>query len=289
MRRLCTLVTLSLLLPCVTQAVTFNFLTHPSLVGQGAGPDRTWDTADDEDWSALGMNPHGAITYFEFSNPAEFGVVGPDPAVIGFATGSFTIESAAGDQVIYGANHFTSLASDFTYNTISDRASQTATATNLPGQNVLHPGVSQLGISPPPFQIYSGVSRYGDPVLGPTFVSSILGSYLLAGQDPFATFDGVFGDPVTEAFLVDAWNYLLPMLPAGWTFAGAEFQDFHLDGLPGVVAGRLTTAFYSTDDAALPIFFQQSDVPEPVTLGLLVGGLGVLALRRKSAPRMRAC
>lgn len=281
MLRLSFFVILFALSPLAARAVTFNFLTHADLIGRGAGPDLTWGTADDEDWSSLGMNPDGAITYYEFNDPAEFGLGSPDAAVIGYSTGSFTISSAAGDQVIYGANNFTSLTSDFTYNLISDRVSQTPIATNLPGQNELRPGLNQWNLLAPPFQLYTSVSSFGDPGGGPGFLATALGSYMLAGQDPALVFSGLF-DPATEMFLIAAWNFLLPLLPTGWTLAGAEFQDFALDGLPGILDGRLTTAFYSTEQAAIPIEFNQgTDVPEPGTFALAACALGTVALRRR--------
>jgi hypothetical protein len=92
-------------------------------------------------------------------------------------------------------------------------------------------------------------------------------SWILPGEDPSTIF--------ADAGLITHMNFLIPLLPAGWTVlvAGVDTYLF-TEGIIAGVTGVQSSVFFSTDADAVAV----ASVPIPASLPLLISALAGLRI-----------
>ncbi len=256
--------------PAGAHAINFTLLEVPALAGFYPGPDQFFSTPDD--LVLPGFNPNGSLTTYQFNNPQLF-IGGPEPALIGYSSGGF---STAGNQLYLGANSMNAYNVTGTTASYSDFANGVTVPTFPPTSNTLGAnGINTMTLSANNL-LFSQYNFLSDGI-NEFVATGLIGTYMLAGQNPTDVFTGVFGDPLLDQLAIDIWNSILPLLPAGWTFAGAELLSFTLPSVGNVLDGSTAGLFYSTDAGAARVLQR---VPEPATALLAVAGLAALGRRR---------
>jgi hypothetical protein len=244
--------TISLIGTGVAIAADYQFIDDASLIGLSPGFDGLWASADD--LVVPGLNTLGAASAFSDEN-----------GNFGYFSGTFSTNASG--PAFYGVNSLTSTS------TVGEVNNSFVPFFNSPYTQTFDPGINTVTIAAnnTATAIFSlnQVDAFGGQKLAVTGSYS----YLLPGQDPAVIFAG-------NIDLINHINFLLPLIPADWTWFATGFETYEFTAGINIGAfGGDTKSLYSTDtDAALPA------VPIPAAIWLFGPALGMLGwMRRKAA------
>lgn len=235
----------------VGHAADFRQLFDPVFVNAGPGADGFWGTGDDESFGALGVNPSGSASYFEVTDPTQFGLPAAGALFGYFVDSQFELRSRLGAQMVLGSGENEYIARDTTayigaleQNALSDRASLSPLFVN--------DGPYDITLNTAEWSPYSlfpdGTQAQDLRSLVPAFASTydtttLQGYYLVNGQDAASVFTG-------NQAVIDHFDTITPLLPADWAvvMSGRYLGTEVVTGQTSVNAWTV----FSTDPTAVP-------------------------------------